>query len=264
MRVQKLSSNRSFIYHLLRRTARFHVPIVVSARIDITETLARIERDRERGRSVGLVALFIKATAMTLAEHPRFNERLFHTWWGSPRRAQFDEISCNTVVAREGDSGEELLIPVVLRQADGMSVEEIHDRLRQAKQQPLAEMPASTQLAKVSTLPRWLIRLLHFRFRSSPRFLIEKVGTYGVSSLLHRDSGTVSTFSPSPQTSFFPTNIEDQVVVIDGEPTVRTMLLCSVTADHYLVDGLDVQRMGLALKAKVENPELVLGPEQGP
>ncbi len=261
MRVQKLSSNRSFIYHLLRRSARFHVPIMATARIDITDTLARIERDRAKGRSVGLVALFIKATAMTLAEHPRFNERLFHTWWGSPRRVQFDEISCNTVVARDGASGEELLIPMVLRQADTLSVEAIHDRLRQAKQQPLAEMPATTQLAKISTLPRWLIRLLHFRFRSSPGFLIEKVGTYGVSALLHQGSGAVATFSPSTQTSFFPTSIEDQMVVIDGVPTVRTLLLCSVTADHYLVDGLDVQRMGLSLKEKVEQPEVLLGPE---
>jgi hypothetical protein len=44
MRVQKISSNRSFIYHLLLRSARFHVPIMATARLDATATLARLNR----------------------------------------------------------------------------------------------------------------------------------------------------------------------------------------------------------------------------
>jgi len=123
----------------------------------------------------------------------------------------------------------------------------------------MAEIQAAGQVQRVSKLPRWLIRLLHWKFRSDPEFTISKVGTYGVSALPHHGSGGVSTFTPTTQTAFFPTSIQDQVVAIDGKPVVRTMLLCSVTADHYVVDGLDVQRMGLELKRLVEDPSLLLG-----
>ena len=96
---KKLSSNRTFIYYLQRRANRYHSPIMATAHLDITDLLARIEAERASGRRIGLVSYFIKATAETIKAHPRFNQRMFHTFWGSPRLATFDEISCNTVVA---------------------------------------------------------------------------------------------------------------------------------------------------------------------
>ena len=263
MRIERLSPNRTFIYHLLRRSVRFHTPITVTAALDITETLARIERERARGRRVGLVSLFIKATAQALVEHPRFNQRLFHGLFGRPRIATFDETSCNTVVAREAsEGGEELLIPMVLRHVDTMSVDEIQDEIRRYKSTPLPELRAVAKNSRISKLPRWLIKLLHWKFRRDPKFLISKVGTYGVSALPHRESGVTSTFTPTTQTVFFPTSIEDRVVAIDGQPVVRTMLLCTVTADHFVIDGLDMQRMGRTLKRMVEDPSLLLGVEE--
>lgn len=263
MRIEPLSANRTFIYHLMRRAMRYHSPITATAELDITDTLARIERERARGRSVGLVSLFIKATAQVLRDHPRFNQRLFHSMFGRPKLATFDEISCNTVVARRAtEGGEELLIPMVLRQVDTMSVDQIQAEIRRYKTTPLSELQAVAQVNRVSTLPRWLIRLLHWKFRRDPKFLISKVGTYAVSALPHRGSGAVSVFTPTTQTAFFPTAIQEQVVVVNGEPAVRTMLLCTVTADHFVVDGLDIQRMGADLKSLVEDPQHLLGEEE--
>jgi len=34
-----------------------------------------------------------------------------------------------------------------------------------------------------------------------------------------------------------------------------------VVADHFVVDGLDLQRMGMDLKAMIEDPTIILGPE---
>jgi len=262
MQVEPLTANRTFIYHLMRRAMRFHSPITATILLDITDTLARIERERGLGRRVGLTALFIKATAQVLHEHPRFNQRLFHTFWGRPRLATFDEISCNTVVARESvASGEGLLIPLVLRHVDRMSVDDIQAEIRRYKSTPLGELEAVAQLNRISKLPRWLIPLLHWKFRRDPRFLIEKVGTYGVSALPHRTSGVVSGYTPTTQTAFFPTAIQDQVIAIDGKPVVRTTLLCTVTADHFVIDGLDVQSMLATLKQLMEAPDELLGPE---
>jgi pyruvate/2-oxoglutarate dehydrogenase complex dihydrolipoamide acyltransferase (E2) component len=258
---RKLSSNRTFIYHLLQRAQRYHCPITSTAHWDVTDTLARIERDRARGRSVGFVSFFIKATGLVLQKHPRFNDRLFHRWFRRPRTVRFDEISCNTVVARDGPGGEEILLPAVLRKVDQMSVEAIQDEIRRYKMTPLGDLPIVRDLGKISVMPRWLIRLMHRRFLRDPKFLIEKVGTYGVSALPHKNSGAVSHFTPVTQTSFFPTNFEDRVVPIEGQPTVRTMVVCAVVADHFVVDGLDLQRMGMDLKAMIEDPTIILGPE---
>ena len=260
MRIERLTSNRTFIYHLQRRAARYHSPISATVMLDVTDLLARIEKEREGGRSVGFVSVFIKATAQTLKEHPRFNQRLFHNFFGRPRLATFDEISCNTVVARAGEENhEELLLPMVLRGVDGMSVEAIQGEIRRYKSTPLPELQPVAQLNRVSKLPRWLIRLLHWKFRRSPEFLISKVGTYGVSGLVHRGEEAVSTYTPTTQTVFFPTSIQEQVVAIEGVPTVRTMLLCTVTADHFIVDGRDMQRMILTLKALLADPNRLLG-----
>ena len=38
-------------------------------------------------------------------------------------------------------------------------------------------------------------------------------------------------------------------------------LICE--ADHFLVDGLDLQRMGMELKSLLEDPDTILGPESG-
>ena len=51
-------------------------------------------------------------------------------------------------------------------------------------------------------------------------------------------------------------------MAINGEPVVRTMLACTITADHFVVDGLDMQRMSRTLRPLVEEPEQLLGPEQ--
>jgi len=260
-KIRPLSPNRTFIYHLMQRAMRFHSPITFTAHWDVTDTLARIEKERAGGRSVGLISYFIKATSLVMQKHPRFNDRLFHRWFRRPRVVRFDEISCNTVVARQGPNGEEILLPAVFRRVDELSVEAIHDEIRRYKTADLADLPVVKRMGAVAKMPRWLIRLMHRKFLRDPQFLIDKVGTYGVSAMPHFNSGAVSGFTPTTQTSFFPTNIEDRVVPVDGKPAIRKMMVCTVVADHFLVDGLDLQRMGMALKALLEDPTTILGSE---
>jgi len=260
MQIEPLSSNRTFIYYLMRRSMRYHSPISASCIFDITDTLARIDRDRAAGRKVGLVSAFIKATAICIEKYPQFNQRMFHNMFGSPRIATFDEISCNTVVGRQAENGEAILLPLVLRRANTMSVEDIQGAIRHYKTAPLNELDAASQLQQVSRLPRWLIRFLHWRFRREPGFLISKVGTYAVSALPHHGTGGVASFTPTSQTAFFPTTLQEQVLPIDGEPAIRTTLTCTITGDHGIVDGLDVQQVAMELKRLIENPDLIFGP----
>ena len=255
MRFETLSNQRTFIYHLLRRSVRFHAPITVTCIFDITDLEAKIAKERERGNSVGLIASFIKATALCIKKHKRLNQRLFHTFWGTPKIATFDEISCNTVVGRTTSTGEDIVLPMVLRHVDTMSVSEIQSKIREFTSKPLHELEAVDNLRAISTMPRWLSKFLHWRFRREPRFLISKVGTYAVSALPNRELRCTSTYTPVSQTAFVPTTIQEQMLVIDGQPAVRTTLTCTITVDHYVMDGLYLKNALVDLKRYLEQPD---------
>ncbi|MAA79360.1 MAG: hypothetical protein CL916_08875 [Deltaproteobacteria bacterium] len=255
MRIEKLSRQRTFIYHLLRRAVRFHAPICVTCLFDITDLEAKIKQEREKGVSVGLVASFIKATALCIQKHERLNQRLFHTFWGTPKIATFDEISCNTVVSRTTKDGEDIVLPMVLRHVDTMSVSQIQAKIRAYKSKPLHELEAVSNLNKISNMPRWLSKFLHWRFRREPRFLISKVGTYAVSALPTRDLRCTSSLTPVSQTAFIPTTIQEEMLIIDGQPKVRTTMTCSITVDHYVMDGLYLKNALIDLRTWIEDPD---------
>lgn len=255
MRIEPLSRQRTFIYHLLQRAVRFHAPISVTCIFDITDLEAKIKQEREKGNAVGLVSSFIKAAALCIQKHKRLNQRLFHSFWGTPKIATFDEISCNTVVGRTSETGEDLVLPMVLRNVDTMSVSQIQSKIREFKSKPLHELEAANQRNNISKIPRWLSKFLHWRFRREPRFLLSKVGTFAVSALPTRSLRCTSTFTPVSQTAFIPTTIQEQMLVIEGQPKVRTTLTCSITVDHYIMDGLYLRNALVDLQKWIEDPD---------
>ena len=153
------------------------------------------------GETVGLVAAFIKATALCLKKYPRLNQRLFHGFFGVPRLVSFDEISCNTVVGRESAAGEPILLPMVLRNVDAMSVSEIQTTIRHYKTGPLEEIEAVGKLKKISKLPLDESTAA-LAFRRERDFHL-KCWNHAVSALPTRGDCT-STFTPVAQTAFFP------------------------------------------------------------
>jgi len=229
----------------------------VTCHFDITDLESKIMEEREAGQAAGLVASFIKATAICLKTHPRLNQRIFHRFWRTPKLATFDEISCNTVVGRTSSEGEPIVLPMVLRHVDSMKISDIQNQIQAMKTTPLQELSAVDTLKKMTTMPRWLSRFLHWRFRREPHFLISKVGTYAVSALPTRGLDCTSTFTPVAQTAFFPTCIQETMRIIEGKPTIRTTLTCTITADHYVVDGLYIQSAALQLQSLLEQPELL-------
>ena len=124
-----LSKNRLVIFDLLTRTQRDHASVTGVFHWDVTDTLARIERDRQRGRDVGFAAYVLKATSRIMVEYPKLNRRLFRRWYG-PRQVTWNEVSCNLIVARKGKDDEDILLPVVLRNTDQSTVEDLHRAIR--------------------------------------------------------------------------------------------------------------------------------------
>ena len=143
---RSLSNNRLVIFDLLNRAQKGHASVTGVFHWDVTDTLERIAREKERGRDIGFAAYALKATSMIIQKYPKLNRRLFRRWYG-PREVIWDEISCNLIVSRKGANNEDILLPIVIRNTDQKTIEEIHQTIRTLKQEDLEEIN-SFQLQK--------------------------------------------------------------------------------------------------------------------
>lgn len=254
---KRMGAKRLVVYDLLKRTREYHAPMMGMWDWDVTDTRARIAELRAAGKHVSLAAFLIKATATVVAATPRLRARMFHGFRG-PFEAQFAETSANIVVHRhDGDGGR--IFPVVLRDVNERSVLEIAADLVHYRTAPLEEIPEAMALDELDRLPRLLMKLHDYKVRSDPAYFIKRFGTFGVSTVIHRNSGGVGGAAPSAGTVFFPMRIEPRPAVVDGAVVPRELLLFGANVDHQILDGLETVQMGLALKPLIEEPDRLLG-----
>ena len=251
--VNQLTKHREFTFHLLRRFMRHHCPISLVVEIDVTDLMAEIQAMRDEGKRIGFVACLTKATAMTISAHPELNNRFFRGLFG-PIEATYDHITCGMLAERTTESGEKIVIPLIIPNIVDRSVEELHRLIKETKSKPLNELSGYNQLAKVSKLPRFLMPFFHFLFRVHPRFTAAGSSTYGISSTLVKDGVVVGGHAPANQTTFFPAGLRQRVVPIGDEICVRTIFSCVLCAEHYLVDGLALQRASVTFRHYLEEP----------
>jgi len=230
--------------------------VTATYRFDVTKTVERIEELRNSGNKVGLNAYIAKATAKTLAKHPRLNTRLFHGFFG-PREATYNSVNCGMIANRLNQQGEDILVPIVIREADKCSVQEIHQMIKTYKTAPLETLDSYQALSKIKKLPRFLISFLHFLFRRHPRYSAKSFSTYVISSVLTPGLSMVGIHNIGNQTVFFPSSLEAHLALEDGVIVAKKMLWMAVCIDHYLVDGMDVQKAVLTLKTYLEDPDSI-------
>lgn len=253
------TANRQVIYDFLSRASRFHCPVSASLEMDITETLARIEAEKEGGRSIGLVAFLVKATARLLEVHPKLNHHVFTSWFGRVREVAWDQINCTLIVARDGPGGEEMLFPMVIRVANELTVDAVHDLIRQHKQKRVEDLKQLKAMERIRKMPRFALRWFSYKTRSDPTFYAKYFGTYGLSSLLQPDGpGVGGATVANTASAFLPGTIMQRPRVIDGEIVPRTVLSMGVVIDHYVVDGMEALRAGRTLQSLVEDPGWLL------
>ena len=255
---RRLSTQRQVVYDLINRAKQNHASVSASFDWDVTETLARIEADKAAGRDVGLAAFMVKATSLAIAEKPVMNRRIFKGWWGH-KLVDWDEISCNLIVEREGPGGESLVFPAVLRNTDELSVEAIHQRIRALKRDPLEGLDALKGRKRLGRLPRLGLWLLNWLVSHRPSFFIKHFGTFNLSAIIHEGSGVLGGSVLSTSTTVYPTDIRDKPVVVEGEIVVRTMMMVHVCVDHFVMDGMQAYHACRSLQRYVEDPTLVLG-----
>ena len=252
-----LTNNRIFIYHLLKRMLKFNCPMSATFHFDVTDLYNKIKVLKKEGYSIGLVSCLVKATSLSIEKFPRMNNRIFHTLLGK-KEVSYSSINCGLAVTRVDPEGEEVIVPLILRGSNELSIQEIHKQIKDNKTLPVVNLESYEWLQKSRRLPRFLIPLVHYLFRSYPKFSAKNSSTFAISSIMEENSSLVSSHAPANQTTFFPISLKDQAIVHNGEVKPRKILAVTFCVDHFLVDGMDVQRCGNYLKGLLENSDILL------
>ncbi len=196
-------------------TSTPHFTVTVAA--DVTRLLAVREELRERGTSLSVTDFVLAATAQTLAEFPAVNGRTDGvSWW--PR------TSVHLGLAVSVPDG--LLVPII-RDADRLSVSEIHERA--------AELAAAARAGSLG--PDEM---------TGGTFTVSNLGMFGVeafSAIINPGEAAILAVSSA---------LPIPVVVGDGI-AVRSIMRLTLSADHRLVDGEMGARFLGAVRRRLED-----------
>ena len=175
------------------------------------------ETEANSSTNITFTDLLVKYAASSLKEHPRVNASLIDG-------KLIKNLAINIGIAVAIEDG--LIVPVI-HNADELSLEEINERRK--------ELVARTQEGKL---------------RSGDL----DAGTFTISNLGMFDVDSFNAIINPPQSAILAVGkINDQVVPMDGKPTIRPMLKINLSFDHRVIDGARGARFLQTLSNIIEN-----------
>jgi pyruvate dehydrogenase E2 component (dihydrolipoamide acetyltransferase) len=197
-------------------------------RADITELDAIIRRNvepaRQRGVTLTLTSFLLKATALALHEHPRFNASL------DPAAGELIlKRYYHLGVAVATDRG--LIVPVI-RDVDGKPLLELQRELA-ALAQRVRDGKATLEDLRGGT------------------FTITNIGALG-------GTGAIPIINYPEVAILGVARAREEPVVLEGRIVPRVLLPLSLAFDHRVADGADAARFAAAIVRRLERPEQLL------
>lgn len=240
--VVPVSKHRQVVNDLLDRALVQHASVSATAEYDVTALRQQLRNARRGGAAVSLSSYLVKATATLIREQPNLNQHMFMTWWGSQRIVRFDDIHCTLVLSRRHE-GEDLLLPLVVRHADQLSISEIEAIVHHHKVAPLTALAPMQALERIKRTPRIGLKIFSWRARTNPNFYLQTFGTYGLSSMVRQGGHTVAGASvANTGVAFIPGSLRKMPRLVGGQVVARDVLAVGFVFDHYLFDGIAMVR----------------------
>lgn len=230
------------------RWARKRLAVSSLLELDVTAARKAIRDYRNRtGKGLSLTAWVVSCVARAAAEHPHVHAiRL-----GKGRLVLFQEVDVAVLIERqvaEGEKGETLPMPYVVRRANEKSPSEVHEEIRRAES---AEVSAgSTAIER--TVPPWL-QSLFFRLPGWLRDLVYWRWLLRSPARMKRTMGTVVVTStgmaaPGVLAWGIPLSLHPLAVGVGGITRRSSgtgssdILALTVVFDHAVTDGAPVGR----------------------
>jgi pyruvate dehydrogenase E2 component (dihydrolipoamide acetyltransferase) len=217
--VRPLSRMRRVIGERLTLSATTVPHFTVTVTVDMTKPLALRQELKAAGTPLSVTDFVLAATAQTLAEFPEVNSRTDGQQMWLRRRVHLG-------VAVSVPNG--LVVPV-LRDADRLSLTQIHDRAA-----------ALAEGARAGTLP--------VDDLTGSTFTVSNLGMFGVDEF-------TAIINPGEAAILAVSSVTPTVVVVGEGFGVRQIMKLTLSADHRLVDGELGARFLNALRRRLQDAD---------
>ena len=243
----KMRRLEAIAYHSIQHKPMMHGLLEV----DVTNARAFLrEYKAATGKSLSFTAFLIACLAKAVDEHKSVQAMRR----GGKRLILFEEVDVYTPIERDV-GGQKELMPYIVRAANRKTFREIHQEVRAAQVQSVAQAWADL---KVPHWP-WLLLLPVFRFmvwmgERSPKVWKKYRGTVGITTVGMFGKGA-GWGIPLPSHSLWVTvgGIGEKPVAVDGSITVREYLSLTLSFDHDIIDGAPAARFTQRLKELIES-----------
>ena len=242
----KMRRLEAIAYHSIQYKPMMHGLLEV----DVTDARAFLrEYKAATGESLSFTAFLIACLAKAVDEHKSVQAMR----WGGKRLILFEEMDVYTPIERDV-AGQKVIMPYIVRAADRKTFREIHQEIRAAQVQGVAQAWADL---KFPHWP-WLLFLPVFRFmvwmgERSPKVWKKYRGTVGITTVGMFGKGS-GWGIPLPSHSLWVTvgGIGEKPVAADGSIVVREYLSLTLSFDHDIIDGAPAARFTQRLKELIE------------
>jgi len=218
--------------------------------IDVTKPRQRLQQLKETiGESVSFTGFIIYCCAKAVDMNKHMHA--YRDWRN--RLVLFDEVDVSTTVERVVDGRNEV-VPTVIRAANHKSVQEIHQKIRQAQAEKVEKAQVFEVVQWYLAIPAFVRRLFFRILGQSPQLMKKNGGTvmvtsvgmfgngagWGVPIASHTLNITVGGIVPRPR-------------MVDGQIENREHLCLTFSFDHDIIDGAPAARFIQRFKELVEN-----------
>jgi len=221
----------------------------LTANVDMTKTQEILEQLRQRGIKGTYTHVVIRAITLAFTRHPELNRLLL-----GKRMVYLDSVDIGLAVSSPLSTlGNPSMVVHNAEQKDLEQIAlEIIGRASEVRKEHYAERERTRMAARL--LPSWARRVLFRIMLANVRFVKEKLGTFYVSSVPHIQH--VIPFIYPCSGLIVINQVEDRVVVRDGQPVVRPMLTLGNVGDRRLWNGNSAGLLLNEIKKILEDGEL--------
>lgn len=244
----------AYMYAFKSRAQRHHCLGYGTASLDMEAVTRLHKRYCHEVRPVTFTSVYVKATALALAQNPEANAVLFRKPFGY-RIVRFDQVDVNLPITRKLGA-EPVTFIATIRDAASKSLTQIQEELSEHQHGPPEASFAIRRIRRFGRMPLWLAKLIHWRMTWSPEFYVGNVGTCGLTFV---EGDWFDHFFPIAPTSvvFGIGSVRKEPVVQGGEIAIGRRLKCSLMVDNYVISGLTGAALARDFKELLESGSFI-------